>query len=135
MTDYNVPTFYCPLCHQILEVGERVIYSARETFVFKPAHEVDPPVIRKNKYGHEMEVSAAAVLSPEALAKSREEYKRTAVVNVFVDWGKAAMQEGAFNFRHQWCEPQRTGSGPMGLHATSKHSVRWTRTAARRING
>jgi hypothetical protein len=109
---------------------QRVIFSHRETFTFKPADVPDVPVVIQGPRGPR-EVSAAAVLSPAALAESRKEHQRQAVVNTFCDWGKAAVPEGAFYFRHQWCEPVRTGAGASG-HGINKHAIRFTRGMVQR---
>lgn len=124
----------CQICRNEFVDTDRVIFSHRDTFVFKPADVPDAPVIRQRKDGTFHEVSAAAVLSPHALAQSRAEHLRTAVVNTFGDWGKMTIPEGAFYFRHQWCEPQRTGSAGS-LHPVTKHSIRFGRSAPGRMHG
>ncbi len=123
----------CGYCKEQFEDHDRVIYSTRETFIFKPADVQDEPVVIQGKHGPQ-EVSAAAVLSPEALKEQRKAHLRTAIVNVFVDWGKADVPEGAFNFRHQWCEPQRTGANGS-LHPVNKHAARFNRSMPRRLHG
>ncbi len=107
----------CQICHNELIEGDRVIFSHKETFIFKPADVPDT-------------VNAARV-SPEELAESRKDHTRTAVVNTFVDWGKATIPQDAFYFRHQWCEPVRTAAGG-GAHPVNKHAVRFTRGMVKR---
>jgi hypothetical protein len=124
----------CAYCQNEFMNNDRVIFSHRETFIFKPAHIPDIEISTPGPSGREILRPAAAILSPEALAKSREDYKRTAVVNTFCDWGKATIPNDAFNFRHQWCEPVKTGSGG-GAHAVTKHSIRFGRAAAGRLHG
>jgi hypothetical protein len=110
----------CAYCQNEFMDNDRVVFSHKETFVFKPAHVPDT-------------VNAARV-SPEELRESRAEHLKTAVVNTFCDWGKATIPEDAFNFRHQWCEPQRTGAG-AGAHAVTKHAIRFGRAAPGRLHG
>lgn len=112
----------CAICHGEFDDNVRVIYSSRETFVFKPAHVPD--------------TVNPALVSPAELEASRRENPdnlKTAVVNTFVDWGKAVIPEGAFHFRHQWCEPQKTGSG-IGLRS-NRHTIRFNRSAVRSQRG
>ena len=120
----------CSICHIYFMDNDRVIFSHRETFVFKPAHVQDEPVIRQKPDGTIQEVSAAATLTPQALAYMRKDHQKTAIVNTFCDWGKAQLPEGAFHFRHQWCEPSQTGAGPGGTPA-NKHMIRFSRTPLR----
>lgn len=110
----------CAYCHNGFNDNDRVVFSHRDTFIFKPLDIEDT-------------VNAAKV-SAEELRESRKEYLRTAIGNTFCDWGKAVVPEGAFNFRHQWCEPMRTGAG-AGAHAVTKHSIRFNRAAAGRLRG
>lgn len=107
----------CAYCRADFMDTDRVIFSHKNTFTFKPADVPDT-------------VNAAKV-SPAELAESRKEHQRTAVVNTIVDWGKAAIPEDAFHFRHQWCEPVRTASGVGSGSAINKHAIRFTRTLAR----
>ena len=111
----------CVRCHNEFVENDRVIYNTRETFVFKPADVPDT-------------VNPAKV-TPAELAESRKEHLRTAVASVFVDWGKAQVPDGAFNFRHQWCEPIRTGSGAGNAHAVNKHAIRFGRAMPGRLHG
>ena len=104
--------YRCQICKNDLQENDRVIFSHKETFVFKPASEPDT-------------VNAAKV-SPEELRESRKEFTRIAVVNTFCDWGKATLPDDAFYFRHQWCEPVRTGTGG-NAHPINKHAVRFSR--------
>ncbi len=97
-----------------------MIYSHKETFTFKPAEVPDT-------------VNAAKV-SPEELAASRAEHTRTAVVNTFSVWGQAGVAPEAFYFRHQWCEPVRTGAG-AGAHPVGKHGIRFGRAMPGRLHG
>lgn len=128
-----IPTT-CRICQDSFEPNDRVIFSATQEFVFKPAHMNDEPIVQRDKDGKKIKVSPAAVLSPDQLREARKDYLKTAVVNVFVDWGKADIPQDAFNFRHQWCEPHRTAT--IGsLHPVSKHSIRFGRGMAKRLNG
>ncbi len=124
----------CSICRSEFVDNDRVIFSHKETFTFKPASVPDVPEIIQTSSGPR-EVSAAAVLSPAALAESRKEHQRTAVVNTFVDWGKANIPDDAFHFRHQWCEPQRVASGLPNNHAIGKHSIRFVRSMPKRMHG
>lgn len=133
MTDFNVPVIYCANCKTELMPGERVIYSHKETFTFKPASVPDEPLEIPGQDGKLRKVSAAAVLTPMALAERRKDYQKTAVVNTFGVWGKMAVPPDAFYFRHQWCEPVRTGAGATGgLHPLNKHAVRYQRSMVKR---
>lgn len=120
----------CAYCKNDFMDNDRVIFSHKETFVFKPAHIPDPEIF--NEKG--MKVNVAATQSPEYMRELRKEHLRTAVVNTFCDWGKATLPADAFHFRHQWCEPVRTGSG-AGAHAVTKHSIRFNRAAPGRMHG
>ena len=102
----------CQICRTEFQDNDRVIFSHKSTFIFKPAHEMDT-------------VNPAQV-SPQELAESRKDFQKTAVVNTFADWGKAEIPEGAFYFRHQWCEPQKTGAA-TGIRGASKHAIRFGR--------
>lgn len=113
--------------------NDRVIFSHKETFVFKPAH-VNDPEVYEMKNGRQVKVNLAATQSPEYMRELRKKHLRTAVVNTFCEWGKAILPDDAFNFRHQWCEPIRTGAG-VGAHAVTKHAIRFNRTAPGRPRG
>lgn len=106
--------YKCQICHNDLNANDRVIFSHKETFVFKSANVPDT-------------VNPAKV-SPTELAESRKDHLKTAVVNTFCDWGKAVIPEDAFYFRHQWCEPMRTGSDGGSTHAINKHAIRFSRS-------
>lgn len=123
----------CQICHNKFIDTDRVIFSHRDTFVFKPANVQDPEVFEM-KNGVQVKVNLAAAQSPEYMRELRKEHLRTAVVNTFGDWGKMTIPEGAFYFRHQWCEPQRTGSAGS-LHPVTKHSIRFGRSAPGRMHG
>ncbi len=110
----------CQICHCPLVSTDRVIFSHKETFIFKPADVPDT-------------VNAAQV-SPAELAESRKDHLRTAIVNTFVDWGKATIPQDAYYFRHQWCEPVRTGDSGSA-HPVNKHGIRFGRAAAGRLHG
>ena len=111
----------CVYCHNGFHDNDRVIFSHRETFVFKPADVPDT-------------INPAAA-TPAELAESRKDFQRTTVVNTFVDWGKASIPADAFSFRHQWCEPQRTGA-TGAIHHVNKHAIRFNRTTLRgRVSG
>ncbi len=103
--------YKCQICRTDLMDNDRVVFSHKETFTFKPAGVPDT-------------VKAASV-SPEALAESRKDHQRTVVVNTFVDWGKATIPADAFYFRHIWCEPARTGA--KAGNSFNKHAIRFTR--------
>jgi hypothetical protein len=111
----------CAICHNDLMDTDRVIFSHKETFVFKPA---DVP-----------DIVNPAKVTPAELAESRKEHLRTSVVNTFCDWGKATLPADAFNFRHQWCEPVRTASGVGNVHAVNKHAIRFGRAMPGRLHG
>ena len=110
----------CAYCHNDLMDNDRVIFSHRETFTWKPANVPD--------------TVNAATASPAELAESRKEHQRTAVVNTFCDWGKATVPEDAFNFRHPQCEPQRTGAAGS-MHPVNKHAIRFSRQMPGRHHG
>jgi hypothetical protein len=110
----------CAICHEEFQDNERVIFSSRETFIFKPAGIPD--------------IVNPANVSTDELRDSRKEHLKTAVVNTFCDWGKAQIPENAFHFRHQGCEPQRTGAS-NSLHPVNKHSIRFRSAKAKRFNG
>lgn len=113
----------CRHCGLILEEKDRVIYSQRQTFVFKPIDVPDAPGVNP------------AEMTPDELRESRKDHLRTTIGNIFVDWGKEPIPDDAFNFRHQWCEPIRTASAG-NLHNVNKHAIRFARRAApRRGNG
>lgn len=127
----TIPTT-CRICRLDFLENERVIFSHRDTFIFKPAHIKDIEIATPGPGGAKVFRPAAAILSPDALAKTREDYKRTVVVNTFGDWGKMQTPEGAFNFRHQWCEPVRTGSGYPQGPGQNKHAIRFARSMTKR---
>lgn len=110
----------CAICHTEFIETDMVIFSHKETFTFKPADVPDT-------------VKAASV-TPAVLAASRKDYQRTAIANTFGVWGKMTIPADAFHFRHQWCEPVRTGAGPGG-HAVNKHAIRYGRSAPGRMHG
>ncbi len=113
------PMRTCRICQENFEDNERVIFNSRISFVCKPAHVLDT-------------VNAAKV-SPEELAESRKEYTRTEVATHFVDWkNNLELPTESWNFRHEFCEPSRTGAGPSGSHPRSKHHLRYARGIARK---
>lgn len=115
-------TMKCAICKNDFVDKERVIFSSRETFVFKPAHVPDAPGINP------------ARMSPQELTESRKDHLRTEVVNTFCDWDKADVPPGAFHFRHQWCEPVRTGASGS-VQGINKHAIRFGRAAPGRLHG
>ena len=127
MTTYNVPTIYCAVCHEPLEIDDRVVFNKRETFIFKPANVDDVKIYQPDGKGGVREVNAAAVLSPDALAETRKDYKKTELATVYARFGKEPLPEGAINVRHAQCGVHRTGAALTGAHPLSKHSIRFSR--------
>ncbi len=101
--------YRCQICKDDLVDGDRVIFSHKETFVFKPADVPDT-------------VNPAKV-SVSELAESRKEYLKTTIANTFCDWGKAAVPEDAFYFRHQWCEPSERAPAEVATRSISTRSA------------
>lgn len=119
----------CSVCRNELQNGERVVYSHRETFIFKPANVPDVPMTRRVG-DKEISVPAAAVLSPQELMETRKEHTRTEVATTYIVFGSAEIPPLAFGVRHQDCVI-RTASG-VGGHGVSKHAIRWQRGQAGR---
>lgn len=115
----------CAICRNELADKDRVIYSHRSTFVFKPADVEDPEVF--NEKG--LRVNLAATLAPDALRELRKDHMRTAIVNTFVTWGQATIPLDAYYFRHQGCDPIPTGAGGNQTHPLNKHMIRFRRSA------
>jgi hypothetical protein len=112
----------CVICGIDFMDNDRVALSIRETFVFKPAHILDPEVFDEKG----VRINLAAVKDPDALRELRKDYLKTEVGTQFVTWGKAEPPEGAFNFRHAECSVVRTGS-VAGTHPAMKHAIRYGR--------
>ena len=97
------------------------MFNFVDTFIFKPADVADT-------------VNPAKV-SPGELAASRSGHTKSAVVTSFVMWGKATIPMDAFNFRHESCEPLRTGEGASG-NPLNRHAIRYQRSQVRgRVKG
>lgn len=122
----------CPACHENFVEGERLQANVPKTFIFKPAEIPDITVMRKSKYGPEVQVSAAAELSPDALAESRAEHTKTVISTMFFTFGKVEIPDGAANVRHVTCAIRRTGERRGGAHPVNKHDIRHQRSILRK---
>ena len=122
----------CPSCHENFIDGDRVQANVPRTFVFKPADVDDVKIVHKNKFGQPIEISAAAVLAPDALADSRSEHKKTVIATMFFTYGKVETPKDAANVRHVACAVRRTGERFGTVHPAHKHEVRFQRSALRK---
>lgn len=113
----------CAICHVPLEKNDRVVFNRHETFICKPAHVQDEPGINP------------ALLTPDELAESRKDHKRTALATVYASYGIDPLPESVINVRHVYCGVQKTGESHSGAHPVTKHAVRYSRMMPRRMNG
>lgn len=122
----------CPTCHENFAEGERLQANVPKTFTFKPADIADAKIIRETKHGQKIEVSPAAVLSPDALAESRADHRKTVIATMFFTYGKMEIPEDAANVRHVACAIRRTGERVNGTHPGNKHEMRYRRSILRK---
>lgn len=122
----------CPICHEEFQTDDRCQANVLETFIFKPASADDKKMIKKLPDGRIIEVSAAATLSPEALAESRKDHKKTVMATTYFVYGRVPVPEGATSVRHVACVVQKTGALSSGAHPMGKHSIRYSRSMVKR---
>ena len=108
----------CILCHQLLEAGERVQAFAMKTFIFKPAGEKD--------------TINPAEASPDELAESRKEFKKTSMATMFLTYDPEAWPDDAFNPRHVACSVKYTGMVSGTPEVRMKHAIRYHRSTVKR---